>query len=915
MNLRKYGFLYCSFGVKECIIINVYIFNYLEEQMTEKIMLIDGNSIVNRAFYGVPLLTNSKGEYTNAVYGFFNIIFKLLDDEKPDYMAVAFDLKAPTFRHKEYEQYKGTRKGMPEELASQMPMLKKLLSLLNVKQYSCEGYEADDILGTLSKQALDKGLETIVVSGDRDLLQLATDTLKIKIPKTKGGKTEVEDYYANDVVEKYGVTPKEFIEVKALMGDTSDNIPGVPYIGEKTAVKIIQQFKTVEEAINNADLVKPAKASANLKEYKEQALMSRFLVEIVTNAPVELDLSQMPSIGSDISGEAYEYIKELEFKSMLNRFSSEEKKEDIVSENNYCYICSESDCINYVYSNFKEESSYVIISENGKIEGVSIYGKNGGCFIESDNDFSSDDLVKALEEYFITDNYKKIGHDIKKDMSLISPLEIKGVVFDTQIAGYILNSTKDTYNFDDIARDFLGETFKSDEEVLGKGKSRVSIKTLDKDQRTAYAVKQAEIMYKAKPVMAEKIKENNQKFLFYNIEMPLIYVLRDMEKNGIKVDRKGLVEYGEKLSEQIDTITQEIYDMCGEEFNINSPKQLGYILFDKMGLKGGKKTKTGYSTAADVLEKLKYDNPVIEKILFYRQLTKLKSTYADGLLNVLDEKTDRIYSTFNQTITATGRISSTEPNLQNIPVRLALGRELRKVFIPEDGYVFLDADYSQIELRVMAHMADDENLINAFKNGLDIHTMTASQVLGIPFDEVTSEQRRQAKAVNFGIIYGIGAFSLSQDLGITRKEAEIYIENYFARYPNVKKYLDKTVEQAKEDGYVSTIFGRRRSMPELSSSNFNTRSFGERVAMNMPIQGTAADIIKIAMIKVSNALKERNLKSRLILQVHDELLIETYESEKEEVSVILKENMENAVSLKVPMVSDVKCANNWYEAK
>ena len=880
-----------------------------------KLMVIDGNSIVNRAFYGVRLLSNRDGLYTNAIFGFLNILHKLVDEEKPDSLCVTFDLKAPTFRHKEYDQYKGTRKGMPEELASQMPVLKKLLNLLNVKQYSCEGYEADDILGTLSKQALDKGLETIVVSGDRDLLQLATDTLKIKIPKTKGGKTEVEDYYAKDVEEKYGVTPKEFIEVKALMGDTSDNIPGVPSIGEKTAVKIIQQFKTVEEAIKNADLVKPAKASANLKEYKEQALMSRFLVEIVKNAPVELDLSQMPSIGSKISEEAYEYIKGLEFKSMLNRFSMEDTEIISESECNYRYICTKDECIKYVYSNFKDESAYVVIAENGIVEGVSLYGKSGGCFVESSGDFTPEELIHSLKDYFAGESYKKIGHDIKKDMSVIAPYEIKGAVFDTQIAGYILNSTKDTYNFDDIARDFLGETFKSDEEVLGKGKSRVSIKTLDKDQRTSYAVKQAEIMYRAKPVMEEKIKENNQEFLFYNIEMPLIYVLHDMEKYGIKADRKGLIEYGEKLTSQIDTITQEIYDMCGEEFNINSPKQLGDILFDKIGLKGSKKTKTGYSTAADVLEKLKYENPVIEKILFYRQLTKLKSTYADGLLNVLDEKTDRIYSTFNQTITATGRISSTEPNLQNIPVRLALGRELRKVFIPENGYVFLDADYSQIELRVMAHMADDENLINAFKNGLDIHTMTASQVLGIPFDEVTSEQRRQAKAVNFGIIYGIGAFSLSQDLGITRKEAEIYIENYFSRYPNVKKYLDRTIEKAKEDGFVSTIFGRRRSMPELSSSNFNTRSFGERVAMNMPIQGTAADIIKIAMVKVSRALKERNLKSRLILQVHDELLIEAYEPEKDEVSRILKENMENAVELNVPMVADVKCAKNWYEAK
>jgi len=881
--------------------------------MAEKIMLIDGNSIVNRAFYGVPLLTNSKGLYTNAVYGFFNILFKLIDDEKPTKMAIAFDLKAPTFRHEKFADYKGTRKGMPEELRSQMPVLKELLRLLNIKQYSCEGYEADDILGTLSKISEEMGYDTIVVSGDRDLLQIASETLKVKIPKTKGGKTEVEDYFAKDVVEKYGVTPAEFIEVKALMGDTSDNIPGVPSIGEKTAVKIIQQYKTVEEAIKNADDVKPAKAAANLKEFEEQARLSRFLVEIERNAPVELDVENMPCIGKEISKEAYDYIKELEFKSMLQRFSAEISTEE--TKEKYEYINSKDKCIEFVNKGFGDESAYIIIEDEGVIEGVSIFCKNGGYFIETSEDFAENDLKDSLKGYFEDENVKKIGHDIKKDIKLLYPVGLKGVNFDTEIAGYILNSTNDSYNFDDISNIFLNETVESEEEVLGKGKNKISVKKLDKEKRVLYAVKQAEIMYRAKPVMDEKIKENNQEELFYNIEMPLIYVLSDMEKFGMRVDRDGLVFYGAALSAQIDTLSNEIYTMCGEKFNINSPKQLGDMLFEKLGLKGSKKTKTGYSTSADVLEKLKFDNPVVEKILLYRQLTKLKSTYADGLLNVYDNKTGRIYSTFNQTITATGRISSTEPNLQNIPVRLELGRKLRKVFIPEEDYMFVDADYSQIELRVMAHMADDKNLIDAFKNGQDIHRLTASQVLGIPFEEVTSEQRRQAKAVNFGIIYGIGAFSLSQDLGITRKEAENYIESYFAKYPNVKKYLDTTIENARENGYVSTVFGRRRQVPELASSNFNMRAFGERVAMNMPIQGTAADIIKIAMIKVSNALKENGLKSRLILQVHDELIIEAHKDEVELVKNLLRENMENAVSLNVPVVADVKCANNWYDAK
>jgi len=881
--------------------------------MAEKIMLIDGNSIVNRAFYGVPLLTNSKGLYTNAVYGFFNILFKLIDDEKPTKMAIAFDLKAPTFRHEKFADYKGTRKGMPEELRSQMPVLKELLRLLNIKQYSCEGYEADDILGTLSKISEEMGYDTIVVSGDRDLLQIASETLKVKIPKTKGGKTEVEDYFAKDVVEKYGVTPAEFIEVKALMGDTSDNIPGVPSIGEKTAVKIIQQYKTVEEAIKNADDVKPAKAAANLKEFEEQARLSRFLVEIERNAPVELDVENMPCIGKEISKEAYDYIKELEFKSMLQRFSAEISTEE--TKEKYEYINSKDKCIEFVNKGFGDESAYIIIEDEGVIEGVSIFCKNGGYFIETSEDFAENDLKDSLKGYFEDENVKKIGHDIKKDIKLLYPVGLKGVNFDTEIAGYILNSTNDSYNFDDISNIFLNETVESEEEVLGKGKNKISVKKLDKEKRVLYAVKQAEIMYRAKPVMDEKIKENNQEELFYNIEMPLIYVLSDMEKFGMRVDRDGLVFYGAALSAQIDTLSNEIYTMCGEKFNINSPKQLGDMLFEKLGLKGSKKTKTGYSTSADVLEKLKFDNPVVEKILLYRQLTKLKSTYADGLLNVYDNKTGRIYSTFNQTITATGRISSTEPNLQNIPVRLELGRELRKVFIPEEDYMFVDADYSQIELRILAHCSGDEQLIAAYKEARDIHRITASQVFHIPFDEVTDLQRRNAKAVNFGIVYGISSFGLSEDLSITKKEAAQYIENYFNTYPGIKTFLDNAVSQAKEMGYVTTLFNRRRPVPELSSSNFMQRSFGERVAMNSPIQGTAADIMKIAMIGVNQKLKENQMKSRLVLQVHDELLIEAHKSEVEQVKEILKYEMEHAASLLVPLDVDMHVGENWYEAK
>lgn len=882
----------------------------------EKIMLIDGNSIANRAFFGVPLLTNSHGEYTNAVYGFFNILFKLVDEEKPDHIAVAFDLKAPTFRHIKYEAYKGTRKGMAEELRSQMPIIKELLEAMGIKQYGLEGFEADDLLGTLSKKAEEAGYETVVVSGDRDLLQLASDTLKIRIPKTKGGKTETEDYFAADVVEKYGVTPTEFIEVKALMGDASDNIPGVPSIGEKTAVKIIQEYKTVENAIAHAQDVKPPRASKNLIEFTEQARMSRFLVEIERNAPVELDVENMGTIGSTISQQAYDILKNLELKTIINRFTVEgtDEKKTEEKKKNYRLISSKFDMAEAVEKIENDKTfSFCLFEEDGFFA-AALYSPSLEAVVIK-NDEST--VMSALKRIFENGEISKVGSDIKRELKILerNSIKISGDILDLALGCYVLNPTKDTYNFDDISSEFLGENVPSEEEVLGKGKSKKPYSSLSESEMSEFFGKQAEIIFNARPVIEEKIELNGQHELLYNIEMPLMFVLDDMENAGIKVDRKHLESFGKELEGEIEKITGEIYAEAGEEFNINSPKQLGVILFEKMGLKGSKKTKTGYSTNAEVLEKLKFEAPVVEKILLYRQLTKLKSTYADGLMAVLDKKTDRIYSTFNQTVTATGRISSTEPNLQNIPVRLELGRELRKVFIPQEDYVFVDADYSQIELRVLAHMADDENLINAFKSGQDIHRQTAARVLGIPFEDVTPLQRSQAKAINFGIVYGMSAFSLAQDLGITKKAAEEYIKNYFGKYPNVKKYLDKAVEDAKQNGYVSTIFNRRRAMPELTSSNFNMRSFGERVAMNMPIQGSAADIIKIAMINVNNALKEGGYKSRLILQVHDELLIETHKDEEEQVKKLLKDNMEHAVSLNVPLDVDVHSGKSWYEAK
>lgn len=885
--------------------------------MAEKIMLIDGNSIVNRAFYGVPLLTNGEGRYTNGVYGFLNILFKLLDEEQPDYLAVAFDLHAPTFRHRTFDGYKGTRKGMPEELREQMPLLKEVLQAMHIPIFEQEGFEADDILGTLSALAEKNGIVPVVVSGDRDLLQLAGETLKVRIPKTKGGRTETEDYYAADVQAKYGVTPAEFIDMKALMGDASDNIPGVPGIGEKTAAKIITQYHDIETAIAHAAEIKPKKASENLAAYQEQARLSKFLATIVRDMPLEWDKESL-KIGDMFNQTAYELVKRLEFKSMFSHFegSASAPKQ---AEQTYRFVADREGAKEVLAALKKGEVGYAFVYENEEGQGLALYQEQlGGVWMEASMAFLMQELLEIFQPFFADSAYRKIGHDVKKDIRFLRSYGYNGFTaeFDTAIGAYILNATGSSYEYDDIAATFLNETYPSQEEVFGKGRTKKAFAALPEAERTAYGARQAEIFFRARKVMEERLAENEQKSLFYDMEMPLIYVLADMEKYGIKVDKAALLAYQKRLGESLDGMEEEIYALAGEKFNINSPKQLGVILFEKLGLKGGKKTKTGYSTAADVLEKLRTAHPIVERILHYRQLAKLKSTYADGLLAVMDAETEKIYSTFNQTITATGRISSTEPNLQNIPVRLELGRELRKIFIPESAeFCFLDADYSQIELRVLAHISGDESLIAAFKSNQDIHRMTASQVFHVPFDEVTPLQRSNAKAVNFGIIYGKGAFSLGQDLGISRKEAEEYINAYFARYPKIKTFMEDTIKNGAKNGYVSTLWNRRRNMPELQSSNFMQRAAGERAAMNMPIQGTAADIIKLAMIKVHRALQEGGYRSRLILQVHDELLIEAYKEEKDAVAKILKENMEHAADLLVPLDVDVHEGASWFEAK
>ena len=781
---------------------------------------------------------------------------------------------------------------MPEELREQMPLLKEVLQAMHIPIFEQEGFEADDILGTLSALAEKNGIVPVVVSGDRDLLQLAGETLKVRIPKTKGGRTETEDYYAADVQAKYGVTPAEFIDMKALMGDASDNIPGVPGIGEKTAAKIITQ-------------------------YQEQARLSKFLATIVRDMPLEWDKETL-KIGDMFNQTAYELVKRLEFKSMFSRFegSASTPKQ---AEQTYRFVADREGAKEVLAALKKGEVGYAFVYENEEGQGLALYQEQlGGVWMEASMAFLMQELLEIFQPFFADSAYRKIGHDVKKDIRFLRSYGYDGFTaeFDTAIGAYILNATGSSYEYDDIAAAFLNETYPSQEEVFGKGRTKKAFAALPEAERTAYGARQAEIFFRARKVMEERLAENEQKSLFYDMEMPLIYVLADMEKYGIKVDKAALLAYQKRLGESLDGMEEEIYALAGEKFNINSPKQLGVILFEKLGLKGGKKTKTGYSTAADVLEKLRTAHPIVERILHYRQLAKLKSTYADGLLAVMDAETEKIYSTFNQTITATGRISSTEPNLQNIPVRLELGRELRKIFIPESAeFCFLDADYSQIELRVLAHISGDESLIAAFKSNQDIHRMTASQVFHVPFDEVTPLQRSNAKAVNFGIIYGKGAFSLGQDLGISRKEAEEYINAYFARYPKIKTFMEDTIKNGTKNGYVSTLWNRRRNMPELQSSNFMQRAAGERAAMNMPIQGTAADIIKLAMIKVHRALQEGGYRSRLILQVHDELLIEAYKEEKDAVAKILKENMEHAADLLVPLDVDVHEGASWFEAK
>lgn len=874
-----------------------------------KLLLIDGNSIMNRAFYGIPDMTTNDGRHTNAIYGFLNIILKVIEEEQATHICVAFDLKKKTFRHEMYEAYKGTRKGMPEELHEQMPRIKEILQAMHIRIVEQEGFEADDLIGTLSKKGEREGFAVTILSGDRDLLQLATDTVLVRIPKTKHGKTEVEDYYAKNVVETYGVTPLIFIDMKGLMGDTSDNIPGVPGIGEKTAAKLLAEYGDLDGVYAAVDSMKASRVKQNLIENKDLAYLSKTLATIKLDCPIPFEFSEA-TYHDPFNAEAYTLFEDLELKSFYKRFSVE-KKEELTFET---VLIDDIDGYNALLAKLQKakEVSFAWITQDGEALGVAVCMDLEHVYLIR--------FMMFITEAMVADNLLALSRDyqvqlacmhVKKLLSFLDFHE-EDAVFDAGLAAYLLQPNQSEYEYDTLAKVYLDVTLPSEKEMLGKEK--LGYFSFEDERVQKWMAYQAIVPYKIKSVLREKLKETGMESLYDEMELPCLYALYEMEKNGIRVDGEALHQYGKKLRTRIEELTAEIHAMAGEEFNINSPKKLGEILFEKLGLKNGKKTKTGYSTSAEVLEKLKNAHPIIPKILEYRQLTKLNSTYAEGLAGYI-RADGRIHGKFHQTVTVTGRISSADPNLQNIPTRMPLGREIRKVFIPEEGSVFVDADYSQIELRVLAHMSGDAALIAAYQADEDIHAITASQVFDVPLDQVDSTLRRKAKAVNFGIVYGISSFGLGQDLDISRKEAEGYIEKYFATYGKVKKFLDRTVEDAKKNGYTVTMFGRRRPIPELASSNFMTRSFGERAAMNAPVQGTAADIIKIAMVRVNRRLKEEHLQSKLVLQIHDELIIETKKEEVEIVQKILVQEMMHAADLAVPLLVDANVGDSWYDAK
>ncbi|HCC04653.1 MAG TPA: DNA polymerase I [Clostridiales bacterium] len=906
--------------------------------MNKRLLLIDGNSIMNRAFYGIMgnKMLSSNGKYTNAVYGFLAILFKNLEDLNPDYIAVSFDLKAKTERHKLYERYKANRHGMPEELAQQMPMIKEVLKAMNIDIVEMEGYEGDDILGTLSKYGEKQNLDVTILSGDRDTFQLATDKVTIRIPRTKQGKTETDEYDRKKVIEEYGLEPKALIEVKGLQGDTSDNIPGVPGIGPKTAISLIQKYGTIEnlyKSIEEGTDDLKGKNKESIIENKDMAFLSRTLGEINVNVPIEDTLEELKTEEWD-RAKVLELFREWNFKRFIERFNLEDEQpsnntnidlanlfkieKNATIEEVEQFINNQKRIIFYL--GLEDDLNPELIIKS-KVTSISIYNNENNTVYSIKN--TQNDFNNFLKRVFENNEIEKLGYELSNVYIILKQMgiTINNMKYDITVGAYILDPSIGKYLIDGLIEQYLNlsvSNYLAQNGINEENSKQITLFDSTENQKEDISYKNALYVYaigKMSEILTQKLKEQKELELFETIDMPTIEVLANMQWNGMKVNENDLIEFGRQLKEGINLLTQEIYELAGEEFNINSPKQLGEILFDKMKLTVIKKTKSGYSTAEDVLEKLKKESPIIEKILDYRQLAKLNSTYVEGMRPFINPKTGRIHSFFHQTITATGRISSTEPNLQNIPTRIELGKRLRKVFIPEEGHVYIDADYSQIELRVLAHMSEDVHMIEAFEKGEDIHKQAASKVLHKPIEEITKEERSNAKAVNFGIVYGISDFGLGEQLGIGRKAAKAYIDQYLEEYSGIKKYMEDIVETAKLKGYAQTQFGRRRYIQELKSSNYMVREFGKRAAMNTPIQGTAADIMKIAMIKVYNKIKEKDLKSKIVLQVHDEMMIEAPIEEKEQIKEIIKQSMESAAKLKVPLIADISEANNWYDCK
>ena len=881
--------------------------------MNKTLVIIDGNSIINRAFYALPEMSNKEGLKTNAIYGFTNMLLKIIDTYNPTHISVAFDRKAPTFRHIEFKEYKAGRKKMPDELREQFEPLKDLLDKFNIHRLEIDGYEADDIIGTVSKIAEDNGFKVYIVTGDKDAIQLASNKTTTLI--TKKGVGEVEEYDYDSVIEKYEMTPTQFIDLKGLMGDKSDNIPGVPGIGEKTGIKLIKEFSSIEGIFDNIDSIKGS-TKKKLEENKELAIMSKKLATIIRDVPVEFNLEEL-EYGNYNTKDILDVFKYLGFTSLIPRIGNLDESEEIVNEANV--EISKLEDIDEFINKVKENNELIIktVTREGNILDKRIKY----IFLSVDGKkiyYVEEDSIYKLEYIFTSNEIKKLGYNLKDDYIALKPYGIKleNIYFDITIAEYLIDSMSSTsYECSAIAMKYLTKKVKTKEELLGKGVKAKKYQDLSFEELSSHISQIIDTVKSVMPIMEENLKESNMDGLLYHVEMPLVEVLADMEYEGVKVDKEKLNELGSQFKEIIKKLESEIYKISGEEFNINSPKQLGVILFEKLGLPVIKKTKTGYSTNAEVLDKLKDQSPIIDKIIEYRQIVKLNSTYVEGLLSIINPIDGRIHSSFNQTITTTGRISSTEPNLQNIPVKLEMGRNIRKVFISDKGCKLVDADYSQVELRVLAHMSQDETMIDAFKHNEDIHTKTASQVFNVSMDEVTSKQRSDAKAVNFGIVYGKSDFGLSEDLNIPVKQAKEYIENYFNKYNKIKEFMDNIIDDASSNGYVTTILNRRRYIPEIKSSNFMLRNAGKRAAMNAPIQGSAADIIKIAMINVYKKLEENNLKSKLILQVHDELIVEAVDSEIDIVKKIVKDEMENAVCLDVNLDVDLNIGDSWYDTK